>query len=49
VRTDAATRVGATYIAYLSIGSAVLISHPQVIAPNTHFTVGHQSGVNAWS
>jgi hypothetical protein len=42
-KTTCAGSTGATYIAYLSIGSDVLISHPQVIAPNTHFTVGQIS------
>ena len=42
-KTTCAGSTGATYIAFLSIGSDVLISHPQVIAPNTHFTVGQIS------
>jgi hypothetical protein len=42
-QTTCAGSKGATYIAFLSIGSDVLISHPQVIAPNTHFTVGQIS------
>ena len=42
-KTTCAGSTGATYIAYLSIGSDVLISHPQLVAPNTHFTVGQIS------
>jgi len=46
-KTTCAGSTGATYIAYLAVGSDVLISHPQVIAPNTHFTVGQISvGLN---
>jgi len=39
-KTTCAGSTGATYIAYLSIGSDVVIAHPQVVAPNTHLTVG---------
>ena len=42
-KTTCAGSTGATYIAFLSVGSDVLISHPQVVAPNTHFTVGQLS------
>jgi hypothetical protein len=42
-KTTCAGSTGATYIAFLSVGSDVLISYPQVVAPNTHFTVGQLS------
>jgi len=42
-QTTCAGSTGATWIGYLSIGSDVLISQPQLIAPNTHLTVGQIS------
>jgi hypothetical protein len=42
-KTTCAGSTGATYIGFLSIGSDVLISHPQLIAPNTHLSVGQIS------
>ncbi len=42
-KSTCAGSTGATFIGFLSIGSDVLISHPQVIAPNTHLTVGQIS------
>jgi len=42
-KTTCAGSTGATYVGFLSVGSDVLISHPQLIAPNTHLTVGQIS------
>ena len=42
-KSTCAGSTGATYIRFLAIGSDVLISHPQVVAPNTQFTVGQLS------
>jgi hypothetical protein len=44
-KTTCAGSTGATFISYLSIGGDVVISHPQVVAPNTDLTVG-QFNVN---
>jgi len=44
-KTTCAGSTGATFISFLAIGSDVVISHPTVIAPNTHLTVG-QLNVN---
>jgi hypothetical protein len=44
-KTTCSGSTGVTTIAYLSIGGDVVISHPTVVAPNTHLTVG-QFNVN---
>jgi len=44
-KTTCAGSTGATVIGFLAIGSDVVISHPTVVAPNTHLTVG-QVNVN---
>ena len=42
-KTTCAGSTGTTFISFLAIGGDVVISHPQVIAPNTHLTVGQFS------
>jgi hypothetical protein len=39
-KTTCAGSTGATFISFLSIGGDTVISHPQVIAPDTHLTIG---------
>ena len=47
-KTTCAGSTGTTSIGYLAVGSDVLISHPELVPPNTHFTVGQFSvNVNA--